>query len=154
MSVHHESCTTEGFLDARRKSRPVHRGLVFAIIAIALLMMSIDSTIVATALHALRHGLQTSIGWAGWTITAYSLGFVVMLPVSGRLSELYGCRKVFVGSIVAFTIASLCCGMVDNIYMLIALRGLQAAGGAGFTPSATKIIVDNFGDARDRAVGL
>jgi MFS family permease len=136
------------------KSRPVHRGLVFAIIALALLMMSIDSTIVATALHSLRQGLQTSIGWAGWTITAYSLGFVVMLPVSGRLSELYGCRKVFVGSIIAFTIASLCCGMVDNIYLLIVLRALQAAGGAGFTPSATKIIVDNFGHARDRAVGL
>jgi MFS family permease len=61
---------------------------------------------------------------------------------------------VFLGSIVAFTIASLFCGMVDNIYLLIALRGLQAAGGAGFTPSATKIIVDNFGSARDRAVGL
>jgi MFS family permease len=154
MSVQHESCTAEDFLDVRGKSRPVHGGLVYTIVALALLMMSIDTTIIATALHALRHGLQTSIGWAGWTITAYSLGFVVTLPISGRLSELYGCRKVFVGSIIAFTIASLCCGMVDNIYLLIALRGLQAAGGAGFTPSATKIIVDNFGTARDRAVGL
>jgi len=136
------------------QSRPVHRGLIFVIVALALLMMSVDTTIVATALHALRTGLQTSIGWAGWTITAYSLGFVVMLPVSGRLSELYGCRKVFLGSIIAFTVASLCCGMVDNIYLLIALRAVQAAGGAGFTPSATKIIVDNFGSARDRALGL
>lgn len=151
MSAQQESCATDV---PRVKSRPVHRGLVFAIVALALLMMSIDSTIVATALHALRSGLQTSIGWAGWTITAYSLGFVVMLPVSGRLSELYGSRKVFIGSIVAFTVASLCCGMADNIYVLVALRGLQAAGGAGFTPSATKIIVDNFGSARDRAVGL
>ena len=154
MSVEHESCAAQGSLGAGGKNRPVHRGLVFTIVALALLMMSIDSTIVATALHALRHGLQTSIGLAGWTITAYSLGFVVALPVSGRLSELYGCRKVFVGSIIAFTIASLCCGVVDNIYLLIVLRGLQAAGGAGFTPSATKIIVDNFGRARDRAVGL
>jgi MFS family permease len=44
--------------------------------------------------------------------------------------------------------------MADNIYVLVALRGLQAAGGAGFTPSATQIIVDHFGDARDRAVSL
>jgi len=136
------------------KARPVNRGLVFGIVALALLMMSIDSTIVATALHALRTGLQTSIGWAGWTITAYSLGFVVMLPVTGRLSELYGSRKVFIGSVVAFTVASLCCGMANDIYVLVALRAVQAAGGAGFTPSATKIIVDNFGSARDRAVGL
>lgn len=154
MSAQQEACNAEDSSGLRRTVRPVHRGLVFAIVALALLMMSIDSTIVATALHALRRGLNTSIGWAGWTITAYSLGFVVMLPLSGRLSELYGCRRVFLGSIAAFTVASLCCGLADNIYVLIALRGLQAAGGAGFTPSATKIIVDNFGHARDRAVGL
>jgi MFS family permease len=128
--------------------------MVFAIVALALLMMSIDGTIVATALHSLRSELHTSIDWAGWTITAYSLGFVVVLPLTGKLSEQYGCRRVFVGSVAAFTLASLCCGLADNIYALIALRGLQAAGGAGFTPSATEIIVDHFGRARDRAVGL
>ncbi len=127
---------------------------VFATVAMALLMMSVDSTIVATALHTLQHGLHTSINWAGWTITAYSFGFVLMLPVSGRLSERYGRRRVFLGSVVAFTAASLLCGLADNIFLLIALRAVQAAGGAGFTPSATGIVVDHFGDARDRAVSL
>ena len=115
MSVHDKSGHDADLLDPDGEHRPVHRGLVFGIVTLALLMSSIDSTIVATALHSIRHGLQTSIGWAGWTITSYSLGFVVMLPISGKLSELYGCRKVFLGSIVAFTLASLCCGMVDNI---------------------------------------
>jgi MFS family permease len=116
--------------------------------------MSIDATIVATALHSLRLELHTSIDWAGWTITAYSLGFVVILPVTGKLSEQYGARRVFLGSVAAFTLASLACGLADNIYVLVALRALQAAGGAGFTPSATEIIVDHFGNARDRAVSL
>src|SRR6185437_3163506 len=111
-------------------------------------------TIVATALHALQHGLHTTINWAGWTITAYSFGFVLMLPVSGKFSERYGCRKVFLWSIIAFTLASLGCGLSDNIYVLIAMRAVQAAGGAGFTPSATGIIVERFGDERDRAVGF
>jgi EmrB/QacA subfamily drug resistance transporter len=128
--------------------------LVFTIVALALLMMSVDSTIVATALHSLQQGLHTSINWAGWTITAYSFGFVLTLPVSGKLSERYGRRRVFLGSLVAFTAASLCCGLAENIYVLIALRAVQAAGGAGFTPSATGIVVDHFGDARDRAVSL
>jgi MFS family permease len=154
MNVHHEVRAADGVVSPPPESQPVHRGLVFTIIALALLMMSIDNTIVATALHSLQHELQTSIDWAGWTITAYSLGFVVILPVAGKLSEQYGCRRVFVGSVVVFTIASLCCGLADNIYVLVALRGLQAAGGAGFTPSATEMIVDYFGNARDRAVGL
>lgn len=133
---------------------PVRRVLVFSIVALALLMMSVDSTIVATALGALQHGLGTTINWAGWTITAYSLGFVLMLPISGKLAERYGGRRVFLGSVVAFSGASLCCGFADNVYVLIALRAVQAAGGAGLTPSATGIIVDHFGDARDRAVSL
>jgi len=132
----------------------VRRGLVFAIVALALLMMSVDSTIVATVLHSLQHGLRTSINWAGWTITAYSFGFVLMLPITGKLSDRYGRRKVFLGSVITFTAASLCCGLADNIFALIALRAVQAAGGAGFTPSATGIIVDHFGAARDRAVSL
>jgi EmrB/QacA subfamily drug resistance transporter len=134
--------------------QPVRRVPVFAIVALALLMMSVDSTIVATALHALQQGLGTSINWAGWTLTAYSFGFVLMLPISGKLSERYGRRRVFLWSVAAFTVASLCCGLANDIFLLIALRTLQAAGGAGFTPSATGIVVEHFGDTRDRAVSL
>ncbi|MGH7158579.1 MAG: MFS transporter [Acetobacteraceae bacterium] len=133
---------------------PGRRPLVFTIVALALIMMSLDGTIVATVLHSLQHELRTSVNWAGWTITGYSFGFVLMLPVSGNLSERFGRRRVFLASVVVFTAASLCCGLADNIFVLIALRALQAAGGAGFTPSATGIIVDHFGEARDRAVSL
>lgn len=132
----------------------VRRVLVFVIVALPLFMMTVDSTIVATALHTLQHDLDTSVNWVGWTITAYSLGFIVMLPVTGRLSTRYGRRRIFLLSVATFTAASLACGLVDDIYLLVVLRVLQAAGGAGFTPSATGIIVDHFGDARDRAVSL
>lgn len=148
----HDVCVPNG--SSSLSGEPIHRVVVFTTVALALLMMSIDSTIVATALHALRHRLQTSINWAGWTITAYSFGFLLMLPVSGKLSEQYGRRRVFLGSVVAFTAASLCCGLADNIYVLVVLRAVQAAGGAGFTPSATGIVVDHFGHGRDRAVSL
>ncbi|HVB89491.1 MAG TPA: MFS transporter, partial [Beijerinckiaceae bacterium] len=81
--------------------RSVPRVLVFTIIALSLLMMSVDSTIVATALESLRQGLHTSINWAGWTITAYSFGFVLIVPISGILCERYGRRRVFLASTLA-----------------------------------------------------
>ncbi len=140
--------------DSTGEPPPVRRGLVFAIISVALMMMSINSTIVATALHSLQHGLNAPINWTGWTITAYSLGFVLALPVTGMLSEQYGRRRVFAGSVIVFTVASLLCGLAGDIYTLIALRALQAMGGAGFTPSATGLVVDYFGEERDRMVGL
>lgn len=138
--------------DSARPPQPVRRLLVFTTVALALMMMSIDMTIVATALHALQNDLDTSVNWAGWTITAYSFGFVLMLPVSGKLSEQYGRCRVFIGSVFAFTAASLLCGFADNIYVLIALRAVQAAGGAGSPPrrpgsssitSATSAIVQS-----------
>lgn len=135
-------------------SQPINRPVVFGIIAMTLMMMTIDSTIVSTALDTLQRELDTTITWVGWTVTAYMFGFILMLPVAGRWSERYGRRRVFLGSMAMFTFASLLCGLTSNIYVLIALRALQAMGGAGFTPSATGIVVDYFGDARDRAVSL
>ena len=140
--------------DAPASAETPRRGLVFAIIAVALTMMSINGTIVATALRALQVGLDVPVNWLGWTITAYAFGFVLMLPVSGALSDRWGRRRVFIVSVAVFTTASLLCGFATNIQQLIALRVLQAAGGAGFTPSATGIVVDHFGRARDRYVGL
>jgi EmrB/QacA subfamily drug resistance transporter len=120
----------------------------------ALLMSSLDGTIVATALHAIQHGLHASINWTSWIITAYSVGLVLALSLAGKLNGRFGRRRFFLASVVVFAGASLCCGLADNIYLLIALRAVQAAGGAGFTPSATAIITENFGEARDKAVGL
>lgn len=135
-------------------SPAIRRVPAFTTISLALMMMSVDSTIVATVLHELQQGLDTSINWAGWTITAFAFGFVLMLPISGKLSERMGRRRVFLASVAVFTLASLLCGLSNSIGMLIVLRVLQAAGGAGITPSATGIVVDYFGNGRDRAVSL
>ena len=131
-----------------------HRVAIFAVVALPLLMSTLDGTIVATALHAIQQGLRSSINWTSWVITAYSVGQVLALPLAGKLSDRVGRRRFFFISVLVFTAASLCGGLAGNIYLLITIRAVQAAGGAGFTPSATGIIADNFGSARDKAVGL
>jgi EmrB/QacA subfamily drug resistance transporter len=138
----------------RQATEAPHRVAIFSCVALALLMSSLDGTIVATALRSIQHGLHTSINWAAWVITAYSVGMVLALSISGKLSDRLGRRRFFFISVVIFAGASLCCGLAKSIYVLIALRAVQAAGGSGFTPSATGIIVENFGSARDKAVGL
>lgn len=132
----------------------VNPKIVFPIVALALLMITVDSTIVATALHALQVDLKTSVSWAGWTLTAYSFGFVLMLPLSAKFSIRFGNRPVFLVSVATFTFASLLCGLSTNIYVLIAMRAIQAIGGSGLTPSATGIIVNHFNQSRDKFLGL
>jgi EmrB/QacA subfamily drug resistance transporter len=130
------------------------RVLVFAIVSIALMMSSVDQTIVATALPALQHDLHAQVNWSSWTITVYALGQVLVMPLAGKLGDQFGRKQIFLGAAALFTAASLCCGFADNIYLLIMLRAIQGIGGGAFMPSATGIISELFGDERDRALGL
>jgi EmrB/QacA subfamily drug resistance transporter len=130
------------------------RGLVFFIVAMALFMASVDQTIVATALSTIERELHGGIEWSSWTITVYSLGQMLVMPLAGSLSDAFGRKKVFLIAVVLFTVASLCCGLATNIYMLVALRGIQAIGGGALMPSATGIVGDHFGRNRDRAIGM
>lgn len=130
------------------------RHLVFAVVAIALFMASIDQTIVATALNAIQTDLGAELTWSGWTITIYSLGQIIAMPMAGRLGDHFGRKKVFLVAVVVFALASLACGFAGNIYVLVALRAVQALGGGAFLPSATGIVADHYGRQRDRAVGM
>jgi EmrB/QacA subfamily drug resistance transporter len=130
------------------------RWLVFGIVSIGLFMASIDQTIVATALPAIEHDLHAGINWSGWTITIYALGQVIAMPMAGKISDMYGRKKVFGVSAAVFTIASLCCGFAPTMPLLLLPRFIQALGGGAFMPSATGIVSDHFGPERDRAVGM
>jgi EmrB/QacA subfamily drug resistance transporter len=130
------------------------RKLVFGIVSIGLFMASIDQTIVATALPAIEHELRAGINWSGWTITIYALGQVIAMPMAGKISDMYGRKKVFLISAVIFTVSSLCCGFAGNMVLLLLPRFIQALGGGAFMPSATGIVSDHFGRERDRAVGM
>ncbi len=130
------------------------RHVVFAVVSIALFMSSVDQTIVATALPALQHDLHAQVNWSSWTITVYALGQVLVMPLAGKIGDQFGRKQVFLGAVMLFTVASLCCGLTGNIFVLISLRGVQALGGGAFMPSATGIVTEIFGRNRDRAVGL
>lgn len=62
----------------------------------------------------------------GRTITAFSLGMILALPVAARLADRFGRRPVFLVSVAIFTTASLACGVASNIYLLVGLRAVQA----------------------------
>jgi EmrB/QacA subfamily drug resistance transporter len=117
-------------------------------------MVSIDGTIVATALPTLTRELHTSLAWSTWTITIYNLGQIVSLPIAGRLSDSLGRRRMFLIYVGVFTLSSLLAGLANNVYVLIAFRFVQALGGGGLMPSTMGVVADLFTRERDRALGL
>ena len=121
------------------------RWLVFGIVSIGLFMASIDQTIVATALPAIEHDLHAGINWSGWTITIYALGQVIAMPMAGKISDMYGRKKVFAVSAAVFTLASLCCGFAPNMALLLVPRFIQALGGGAFLSEENFQMVSNNG---------
>ncbi|MGA7833710.1 MAG: MFS transporter [Acidimicrobiales bacterium] len=127
--------------------------MVFATCALAILMGTIDSTIVATALPKIGDELHSRLNWTGWVVTMYSLGMIVAMPIAGKISDQFGRKKVFLICVALFTASSLACGLSTSIYMLVPFRLIQALGGGAFVPSAAGIIGDLFGKNRDRGIG-
>jgi EmrB/QacA subfamily drug resistance transporter len=130
------------------------RHLFFALAGFAVLMGSIDTTIVAVAIPHLTTALDAPLIWVGWTLTAYQLVQVVMLPLAGKLSDSFGRRRVFLFCVGTFTLSSLLCGLAPSIGFLIAARALQAVGGGGLMRSAVGVISDHYRERRAQARGL
>src|ERR1700730_18603738 len=109
--------------------------IVFGIVALALLMASVDGTIVAVGLPTMLAELNTNLAWIGWTLTAYALTQTIVMPIAGKLSDEWGRKPLFLGSVVLFTVSSMACGLAPNVYFLVFFRVLQAIGGGAFFPS-------------------
>ena len=129
--------------------------IIFVIVSLALLMSSIDGTIVAVGLPDMMAGLKTNLIWMGWVLTAYSLMQTIVMPMAGKLSDDFGRKNLFLGCVALFTISSGLCAIAPNVYLLIVFRVFQAIGGGAFMPSAAGIVSDVFGPRRRAtAIGL
>ncbi len=130
------------------------RHVFFLLAAFAVLMAAIDSTIVAVAVPQLTSALDAPLAWVGWTLTAYQLVQVVMLPLAGKLSDTLGRKRVFLFCVGMFTFGSLLCGFAPSIGFLVLFRAVQAIGGGGLMPSAVGIVSDQYRERRAQAIGL
>jgi len=128
--------------------------ITFAIVSLALIMSSIDSTIVSVSLPTMINELRTNLAYVGWTLTGYQFSTCIIMPLAGKLSDELGRKRLFIIAVVVFTASSAAAGFAPNIYWLIVFRILQGAGGGAFMPSATGIISDTFGERRTTAIGL
>ncbi len=117
-------------------------------------MASIDAMIVSIAIPSFITSFDAPLSWVGWTLTAYQLVQVIVMPVTGKLSDSLGRKRVFLFCVGCFTVGSLLCGLAPNIGLLIVFRVLQAVGGGGLMPSAVGIISDQFGEKRNQAIGM
>ena len=128
--------------------------IILAGVLLGLLLSALDQTIVSTAMPAIIADLK-GIEYVAWTTTAYLLASTTMIPIYGKLSDLYGRRIVLLSGITVFVLASMLCGTAQDIFQLIGYRVLQGLGAAALTSTAFAIPADLFSPAeRPRYMGL
>lgn len=135
-------------------SRPSSRGTLAAS-ALGLAVVLLDVSVVNVALEALRQKFSTDVAGLQWVVNAYTLAFAALLLTSGAMGDRFGARRVFSWGVILFTLASLICGLTDELSGLVAARLLQGVGAAMLVPNSLSILQRAFqpGEERGRAVG-
>ena len=114
---------------------------VFAALMLVMLLASLDSTIVSTALPTIVGDLG-GISKLSWVVTAYLLFSTIVTPVAGKLGDSHGRKLVLQGALVVFLIGSALCGLSQNMSQLILFRGIQGIGGGALLVTTQAVIGD------------
>ena len=155
----HESLPPLHFPAMDPRSRPV----LLAVFGTGVFLAGLELMITAVALPSILADLVTASGtsaWvelrkASWIINGYLLVYILMMPLAGRLADLWGARRLFMGALVVFTVGSVLAGLAQTLDQLIAARLVQAVGGGVLVPVGTAAAAHLYGGhGRARALGV
>ena len=120
-----------------------HRERIIIIggLMLGMFLAALDQTIVATALPRMAADLR-GVSHLSWVVSAYLLTSTAVTPIYGKLSDLYGRKRMLQTAIVLFVLTSLLCGLADSMGQLILYRALQGLGGGGLLAMAHATIAD------------
>ncbi|HEX7473864.1 MAG TPA: MFS transporter [Candidatus Limnocylindrales bacterium] len=129
------------------------RWLGLAMLSVGVAMIIVDATIVNVAVPSIIRELKLDSTQAEWINTTYALVFAALLITLGRLGDVFGRRRLYLGGLGLFIVASVLAGLAPSGDLLILARVLQGVGGAMILPSTQAILNANF-QGRDRAIAF
>jgi EmrB/QacA subfamily drug resistance transporter len=130
------------------------RWLALALLAAAQFVVVLDASIVNVALPSIGGDLHFSQDDLSWVINAYTLTFGGFLLLGGRMADLLGRRRLFIGGLVLFALASLAGGFAQSETQLIAARAVQGLGAALLSPAALSLLTTIFREGKERNTAM
>ena len=131
-----------------------HRWLLLMMVGLGLLLVTVDITILLTALPVLTHELHASAAEGLWIVNAYPLFSTGLLLGAGTLGDRIGHRRMYLVGLVIFGLASLMAAYADSVAVLVLARVLQAVGASAMLPATLALIRVGFADERERALAI
>ncbi len=114
---------------------------MFVGVQLGMILSTLDATIVATALPTIGRDLGHE-SQRSWVITAYLLGQVATMPIYGKLGDLYGRKRIYLGALGLFAVGSMLCGVAGSMDQLVAFRFVQGLGAGGLGVLAMAVVAD------------
>jgi EmrB/QacA subfamily drug resistance transporter len=125
-----------------------------ALLAAAQFVVVLDASVVNVALPSIAADLHLSQEGLAWLVNAYVLAFGGFLLLGGRMADLLGRRRVFIGGFLLFAVASFAGGLAESGTTLIAARALQGLGAAILSPAALSLVMTTFAEGAERNTAL
>lgn len=132
-----------------------HRGMITACVTLAVIMQALDTTIANVALPYIQGAVAASADQINWVLTSYIVAAAIMTPPSAFLARRFGRKRVLMGSVIGFVIASVLCGIAQSLPEIVGFRLLQGLCGAALVPLSQSILLDLYSaQERGKAMAL
>lgn len=130
------------------------QGWAVVLFSIGVFMAALDNGIISAALTTIYNDFGVSPNWGAWTVTIYTLGLAISIPIVGKLSDRYGRKKMFLIEISIFALGSLLVALSPTFELLLASRLIQALGGGGIFIIASSHVLSTFPkESQGKALG-
>src|SRR5215217_3265195 len=139
---------------APAEAPPRRPGVLLAVACAAQFVCVLDTSIVNVALPPMQESLELSPTGLQWVVSSYTLTFAGFLLLGGRVGDLFGRKRTFVGGLLVFALASLAAGLAQEGWQVVAARFVQGVGGAVLVPTTLSLITTGFPEPRAKAKAL
>ncbi len=140
--IDHSITDKTKLLSSSSPLKGLSHGLLTLSVIAATIMQALDSTIANVALPKMQGSLSATQDQITWVLTSYIIAAAIMTPLTGWLAGHIGRKKVFLVSIIGFTITSVLCGMAENLPEIVLFRLLQGLSGAALVPLSQAVLFD------------
>jgi len=121
-----------------------NRGLLTISVMLATIMQALDTTIANVALPHMQGSMSATQDQISWVLTSYIVAAAIFLPLTGFLSDRFGRKRLFIWSVIGFTITSMLCGAAQNLPQIVLFRLLQGVFGAALVPLSQSVLLDAY----------
>ncbi|HEX6972864.1 MAG TPA: DHA2 family efflux MFS transporter permease subunit [Vicinamibacterales bacterium] len=125
-------------------AREGHTGLVTLSVMLATIMQALDTTIANVALPHMQGAMGATQDQISWVLTSYIVAAAIFMPLTGFLAARLGRKRVFILSVIGFTIASMLCGAAQSLGQIVLFRLLQGVFGASLVPLSQSVLLDSY----------